>query len=490
MYKKALSILSILSISLAANATDVNSKSPMAIIPGDYADPSVLRDGEDFYMTHSPFLYKPGFLIWHSRDLSTWEPVTRALADWDGSAMAPDLVKQNGKYYIYFPSAGTVFVTVADDIRGPWSEPVDLHISGIDPGHIADVDGNRYLYVNEGEMVKLAPDGLSKLTEKVKTYDGWDIPADWITEGKYLESPKLFYKDGYFYMVSAEGGTAGPATSHMVIAARSKSPEGPWENSPYNPTVHTYSDAEAWWSKGHGTLVDDLQGNWWVVYHSYANDNYPMGRQTLIEPVEWTADGWFKGVDSPRYLLDTKTAEISLSDDFSGKTLGWQWTMWREYAPDMARLQNGELILTAKGDTPAKANLLLTTAMHANYVVEADFEVNSDARGGLLLFYSDKAYAGLIADDENIYVYTDKDSYVTMPNAYGRKLDIKIENQYNKLAIYVKGSNGTWQQVAAGIDASRMNHNVHGGFFALRPALVAQGEGSVNFFDFKYLPEK
>ena len=110
----------------------------------------------------------------------------------------------------------------------------------------------------------------------------------------FLEGPKLLHKDGYYYMVSAEGGTAGPATSHMVVVARSKSVFGPWENSPYNPLVHTYSASDPWWSKGHGTLIDDAEGNWWVVYHAYAQGYHTLGRQTLIDPVEWTTDGWVK----------------------------------------------------------------------------------------------------------------------------------------------------------------------------------------------------
>ena len=82
-------------------------------------------------------------------------------------------------------------------------------------------------------------------------YNGWVYPKNWETEGDdmYLESPKLLFKDGYYYMTSAEGGTAGPATSHMCVMARSKSIFGPWENSPYNPVVHTYSATDNWWSK-------------------------------------------------------------------------------------------------------------------------------------------------------------------------------------------------------------------------------------------------
>ena len=116
---------------------------PKVIMQGDYPDPSILRDGKDYYMTHSPFYYKPGFLIWHSTDIVNWEPITRALPEYDGSAMAPDLIKHNNKFYLYFPSNGTNWVSWADDIKGPWSKPVDLQIPGIDPGHVVDQNGKR-----------------------------------------------------------------------------------------------------------------------------------------------------------------------------------------------------------------------------------------------------------------------------------------------------------------------------------------------------------
>ena len=85
------------------------------IFPGDYPDPTILRDGNDFYMTHSSFTYFPALLIWHSTDLVNWEPVARAVEDGDYSIFAPDLCKVNGKYYIYYPtSKGENYVVTAD----------------------------------------------------------------------------------------------------------------------------------------------------------------------------------------------------------------------------------------------------------------------------------------------------------------------------------------------------------------------------------------
>lgn len=125
----------------------------------------------------------------------------------------------------------------------------------------------------------------------MRIYDGWRYPGDWVVESFSQEGPKIVKRGDYYYMVLAEGGTAGPPTGHMIVSARSKSIDGPWENSPYNPIVRTMSVAERWWSKGHGTLVEGRDSKWFIVYHAYENGFYTLGRQTLLQPIEWTADG-------------------------------------------------------------------------------------------------------------------------------------------------------------------------------------------------------
>ena len=461
---------------------------PKVIIPGDYPDPSIIRDGEDYYMTHSPFYYAPGFLIWHSRDLVNWEPVCRALTDWTGSAMAPDLVKYKDKFYIYYPAAGTNWVIWANDIQGTWSKPVDLKIGGIDPGHIADENGNRYLYVNEGEVIRLTDDGLATIGEKKAVYTGWEYPQKWNTECMCLESPKLNYRDGYYYMTSAQGGTAGPATSHMVVAARSKSPLGPWENSPYNPIVHTYSSRDNWWSKGHGTLIDDINGNWWIVYHAYAKGYHTLGRQTLIEPIEWTTDGWYRTKTTATPIRSDKQIKhgIELSDDFSEASLGLQWTFWKEYAPKSLTLDNGTLWIKAKGSTPANGRLLLTTAEDKNYETQVEINTGNGNTAGLILFYNEKAYAGVVSDGKKFIVYQNTNKQLELPNELGKRFIAKIHNQGNNLRIMVSKDSKEWITLAENVDVSQMHHNNYHGFYALRIGLLSAGKGAAGFKQFRY----
>lgn len=458
------------------------------ILPGDYPDPTIVRDGKDYYMTHSPFYYMPGFLIWHSQDLVNWQPVSRVVPEYKGSAYAPELVKHNGRFYLYFPSDGTNYVVWAEDIKGPWSKPVDLKVGGIDPGHVVGEDGKRYLYVNDGRMIQLSDDGLSTVGELKKVYNGWEFPKHWETEGMWLESPKFVKRGEYYYQVSAQGGTAGPPTSHMVVVARSKSVHGPWENSPYNPLVHTYSANDNWWSKGHGTLTDDVNGNWWIIYHAYANGYHTLGRQTLLEPVEWTADGWYRAASSAPPVVPEKNIKhgLTLSDDFSKPGPGLQWTFWKEYAPEAVVLKNSTLQLAAKGSTPADARKLLTTVTHKTYETRVEISLEKENKAGLILFYDEKAYAGIVSDEKKFTVYKNAETSFDLPNTLGKQFFLKIRNRGNTCTFQGSKDGKNWIVLAENVDVSAMHHNNYKGFYALRIALVSAGSGKAGFRNFRY----
>ena len=419
------------------------------IFPGDYPDPTILRDGNDYYMTHSSFTYFPALLVWHSTDLMHWEPIARAVEDGDYSIYAPEMCKVDGKYYIYYPtSRGENYVVTADKPEGPWSKPVKLDVGGIDPGHVVDADGNRYLYTNDGYVTPLTPDGLAAAGERKKVYDGWAYPAEWETEGMWLESPKLFKRGNWYYLVSAEGGTAGPATSHMVVVARSKSVLGPWENSPYNPMVHTYSADETWWSKGHGTIFDDADGNWYIVYHSYRNGLYTLGRNTIIENVQWTRNGWPVLVekDGAKWEQDGLQGDYSALRDYGNPLL---WSKWQP------GLDGG--------------TLWLTTAVDASYEITASFSVPDGGEAGLFLFYNESAYFGR-SDTE-------------------RNFSMRIRNERNSATIWEKVGDGEWTLLDEGVDVSTYHHNTYNGFFALRPAYFLLGGAKLVTFDYQSLEQ-
>ena len=472
------------------------------ILAGDHPDPSVLKDGDDYYMTFSSFDAYPGLVVWHSRDLVNWTPVGPALRKNVGAVWAPDLVKHRGRYYIYFPGVGPYrsnYVVWADDIRGPWSDPIDLKIGRIDPGHAVGPDGRRYLFLSAGYRVALADDGLSVVGEPVKVYDGWPIPESIVTEGFAQEGPKILRHGDYYYMVLAQGGTAGPPTGHMIVAARSRSIDGPWESSPFNPVVRTQSADEPWWSRGHGTLVEDAAGRWWMVYHAYERGFLTLGRQTLLEPVDWTADGWFRvrpgdpgrPIAKPAGAAGTAPPAhgFAFSDDFTTSRMGVQWSFYAGDVGDTSRVryEHGALVLRAKGDGPATSSPLWFVAGDRAYEVEVDIDADPGASAGLLLFYSRRLYAGLGFSAGNFFMHSyGLDRLQAKPAHVGQRLRLRLRNDRHILTMYYSVDGERWERYDRGMELSGYHHNVAYDFSSLRPALYAAGSGEVRFRQFRY----
>ena len=272
------------------------------ILSSDMPDPTILRVGDYFYLTCSTLNYSPGLIIRRSADLVKWETVCSVFDDCLGDVWAPELAQHNGKFYIYFPTNKNgriqVFATCSDRIDGGWCTPAPVGADYlIDPGFISD-GKNSWLYFNDGYCARLTEDCMRLAEKPHKVWRPWQFPTDWKTEGICAESPKLFRKNGFYYLIAAEGGNAGPPTSHMAVCFRAVTPLGPWEASPYNPIIHTYSADEEWWSTGHATYFENVDGKGYFVYHGYKNSNRNMGRQILVCRAEWTRDGFPIAVDS------------------------------------------------------------------------------------------------------------------------------------------------------------------------------------------------
>nr|WP_259445404.1 family 43 glycosylhydrolase [Paenibacillus lautus] len=467
------------------------------IIAGNYADPSIIRVGEDYYMTHSSYKLTPGLVIWHSRDLLNWSRVGAALPHYEGNVWAPDFVVHNGVYYIYYPAGRTNWVVTASSPAGPWSKPINLGIKGIDPGHTAGPDGKRYLHMSGGDFVELTADGLAVAGEVRHVYNGWRYPDDWVVEAYSLEGPKITVHDGYYYLTAAVGGTAGPPTSHMAVSSRSRTPWGPWEHSPYNPIIHTESRDERWWSKGHASLIDLPDGQWWMVYHAYANGFHSLGRQTLLEPIEWTSDGWFRAAGGRKRLIDqyddrphdegetnAGNQGASFRDSFDGPELGLHWQCEGVEPSARFRPGNHELVAEAASEE-AKASPLLYMAGHKRYSAEVEIIVEGPAEGRLLLYYNDAAYLGMGVNEHGVRHFRSFKGYGTMQN-HTRRAFLRLVNDAHIVSFYYSFDGVEWIRYDKVADVSGFHHNTFGGFQSLRIGLDAVGKGTVIFRDFSY----
>jgi xylan 1,4-beta-xylosidase len=387
-------------------------------------------------------------------------------------------------------------VVHAEHPTGPWSDPIDLGINAIDPAHIAE-NGRRFLYMAGGQMAELTADGLGVKVAPRVVLEPWPLSNTPRMECICLEAPKILQHNGYFYLNVAEGGTAGPATSHSVISARSRHAEGPWEFSPYNPVVRTLSRNERWMSVGHGRLVDTPDGKWYMTVHSYENGYRTLGRQLLLLPVEWTSDGWFrvpKGTtpDSAIPVPIPGTNQQPLpdpSDNFAGPELGLQWGFWHEYDASRFTIGNGALTLAARGKSVADTSVLTTAVGGHSYTVEVDVEIEPGCECGLLLFYNPDHATGIVLDSEGIGARLANGYLPSHLQKGATRATLRIVNDRQEVDFYFRVPGQTWQRTLESAEISGMQHNVLGGFLDVRPGIYACGAGKATLRNFRYWPD-
>lgn len=324
------------------------------VIRGFNPDPSVLRVGDDYYCVTSTFQYFPAIPIYHSKDLVNWKRIGHAITeseylDLSNSAdshgiWAPDISYHGGKYWIFAPfrlnnedtengenQTGRLRIQLvmwADRPEGPYSAPQVVEVDDIDPSHFVDEDGTRYMITAPGVTVtQLDATGTKIVKPPVTVWEGTN---------RAPEGPHILKKDGYYYAILAEGGTG---FGHRISIARAKDLYGPYEVCPHNPVL-MQTDREALIQKsGHGKLVQTQNGDWWVMYlcaRRNIDDHCTLGRETAMDPVVWTDDGWFSvgsGVPSHEQtapnLPEHKWELPPVRDDFDQNALSLEWMFVR-----------------------------------------------------------------------------------------------------------------------------------------------------------------
>ena len=285
------------------------------ILPGCYPDPSICRVGEDFYLVTSTFEYFPGLPVFHSCDLVHWHQIGHVLdrpsqlplagIRSSGGLYAPTIRFSSGVFYVINTlvdgkTQSGNFIVTATNPAGPWSEPIWLKsASGIDPSLFFDQDGrvwytgsrmaahSQYEGHTEIWLQELDLAAMCLVGEPQVLWDGALKGAVW------AEAPHIYKVQDYYYLLTAEGGTAH---HHAVSVARSKTIDGPYEGNRANPILthrHLGLDYPII-GTGHADLVDTEAGEWWMVLlamRPYGGYFYNLGRETFLVPVRWE-DGW------------------------------------------------------------------------------------------------------------------------------------------------------------------------------------------------------
>jgi alpha-N-arabinofuranosidase len=261
--------------------------------------------GDDYYLVNSSFEYFPGIPLWHSRDLRNWRQLGNVLdrfsqLDLEGcpcsdGIYAPTIRFHQGRFYVVTTLVQTGafrnFYVTAESPAGPWSDPVWLDQSGIDPSLFFASDGRVFLQTNRPLRFD-APRAIYQSEIDVATGQQLSGPtAIWGgTGGSYVEGPHLYERGGWLYLLAAEGGTA---YGHMVTIARSRDVWGPYESCPHNPILSNRHAYEEIHGTGHGDLIEAADGSWWMVHLGFrqtVGDVHTLGRETCLAPVEWVDD--------------------------------------------------------------------------------------------------------------------------------------------------------------------------------------------------------
>ncbi len=301
------------------------------ILPGFNPDPSIVRVDDDYYIATSTFEWYPGVQIHHSRDLVHWRlltrPLTRAsqlnmLGDPDSCGVwAPCLSYADGLFYLIYTDvkrygrttqgggAGASlrdthnYLVTSPRIDGEWSDPVYLNSSGFDPSLFHDDDGRKYLvnmvWDHRPGRNRFSGIALQEYCATERKLAGQPQLIFHGTPLGFTEGPHLYKRDGYYYLLTAEGGTGW---GHAVTMARSRMLTGPYE---LHPDVHILTarhrpDIELQ-RAGHADLVETQTGETYMVHlcgRPLRNrGRCTLGRETAIQRMEWSADGWLRTAD-------------------------------------------------------------------------------------------------------------------------------------------------------------------------------------------------
>jgi beta-xylosidase len=456
---------------------------------GDIADLTVIRVDRDYYLMHG-YYCAPGYLIWHSRDLVNWEPAKKLRPE--SGPGGPDLAKFGDEFRLYSGGRGGITVRRAPHPLGPWSETTSIGGNPFDVTHLDTPDGKHYL-IGPMTLYELAPDGMSIVNTQDLGYSGWPIPEDWDIEGFCLEGWNTLTKDGYYYLLVAQGGTSGPPTAHMCCAARSKNPNGPWENSPHNPIIHTASREEGLWCQGQGTLIDTPEGEWYMLYHAYLKNSYNLGRQACLVPIEWTADGWFRvpeGAKSDQPIRKPRGGEavphgFKLDDDFRGPELDVKWGFPAPSAEGLYRFVPEGLALKAEGSSITDAVPIVMPVTHRAYDFTAEMTVPAGAEGGATVYASRNAYATINLKDGHVHGKS-LFAVTQAPPAYqGNRIFFRVVCQDDVVRLYFGPDGKKWTKLDTSFDVSSFSRNIFGGVESVRPGLYACGTGEVIVHSFR-----
>jgi xylan 1,4-beta-xylosidase len=227
------------------------------------------------------------------------------------------------------------------------------------------------------------------------------------------------------------------------------------------------------------------------MYHAYERGYHTLGRQTLLEPIEWTSDGWFRvpdGVDPAAPIRKPAGKAVrhglALSDDFADGGPGLQWRFYGGHRPGRCTVHNGALTMRAQGDSPADSSPMLCIPVDHAYEAQVAVKPADGATGGLVLFYNPHCFYALGACGGDVFLQNTRQQWGRASHS-GSPVHLRIVNDHHEVT-FSHGDGRRWTRMPYGCEVSGSHHNIFGGFLSLRVGLYAAGRGEVAFGAFRF----
>lgn len=498
------------------------------ILPGFNPDPSILRVADDYYIATSTFEWYPGVQIHHSRDLIHWHLLTRPLSRASQLNMlgvpdscgiwAPCLSYAGGEFYLIYTNvkrygttsigaaSGFVFrdldnyLVTAQAIDGDWSDPVFLNSSGFDPSLFHDDDGRKYLvnmlWDHRPGHNRFAGIVLQEYSHKERRLIGERSVIFQGTPIGLTEGPHLYKRNGYYYLLTAEGGTGW---GHAVTMARSRNLRGPYELHPdsYILTSRFRSDIELQ-RAGHADLVETQQGETYMAHlcgRPLRNrGRCTLGRETAMQRMVWSDDGWLRTADKesvPRVEVEAphlpehpfEAAPERRRFDRAGLPAEFQWlrSPWPEELfslaarPGWLRLYG----LDSPGSLFRQSMLARRQQAHCfTAVTRLEFEPgNFQQMAGLIYYYNGSKFHYLYISCEEpgrpfVRVMSGlpdiaraEDTGAPAPIEAGKPVELRAEVDFERLRFGYRVAGAEWEWLPQLFDASIVSDEAGPPFF-------------------------
>jgi xylan 1,4-beta-xylosidase len=486
------------------------------ILRGFNPDPSILRVGNDYYIATSTFEWFPGVQIHHSRDLIHWRLLTRPLrrktqldmrGDPDSCGVwAPCLTHADGKFWLIYTDVkryGRTTVggasgaslrdfhnclVTAETIDGEWSDPVFVNSSGFDPSLFHDDDGRKY-FVNmlwdhrpgQNRFVGIVCQEYSHherrlIGERRVIFKGTPLGL--------TEAPHIYKRDGWYYLITAEGGTGW---NHAVTMARSRDVWGPYELHPdtYILSARTRPDSELQ-RAGHGDLVETPDGETWMAYlcgRPLRNrGRCVLGRETAIQRMVWGADGWLRttGNDAVPQLRVTAPAlpaypwpATPVRSEFEAPELPIDFQWLRSPKPERLfslTARRGHLRLFGRETIGSLFEQALVARRQQDFCYTAATRVDFEPQhyqqaAGLVCYYGGSKfhYLHITHDDthgRHLRVMSalpdspQADAFTAPIPLKPRAIELRVDVDYERLRFAFREEGGAWRVLPEQFDAS------------------------------------